>query len=215
MQNVRIVTCRLVVPNSYFMYLFNLEQIKMIEGSKYVNVCTMNKKCKRRHWRKTFGICGTNCNLRHNLHSTIGMLALNLRSRMNDTVHWPRQNYNKDHVANVCGKLCGCGREWRKDMKLHQLSTCAWMNRMGDVINAGYDKANNEDLNTVNSYCEFAIKTACRCIPSWSLLKHGWLANRNTTVFGHDLRTRCEFGESSCKRYCSACVHYCGISHGA
>ena len=147
------------------------------------------------------------------LHFTL--LALNLRSRMNDTVHWPRQNYNKDHVANVCGKLCGCGMEWRKDMKLHQLSTCAWMNRTGDVINADYDKATNEDLNTVNSYCEFAIKTACRCIPSWSLLKHGCLPNRNTTVFGHDLRTRCEFGESSCKRYCSACVHYCGISHEA
>ena len=197
------------------MYLFDLEQIKMIEGSKYVNVCAMNKKCKRRHWRKTFGICGTNCNLRHNLHSTMGMLALNLRSRMNDTVHWPRQNYNKDHVANVHGTLCSCGMEWTKDMKLHQLSTCAWMNRTGDVINADYDKATNEDLNNVNSYCEFAIKTACRCIPSWSLLKHGCLPNRNTTVFGHDLRTHCEFGASSCKRYCNACVHYCGISHEA
>ena len=50
-----------------------------------------NARNLRCHWRKTFGICGTNCNLCHNLHSTMGMLVLNLRSHMNDIVHWPCQ----------------------------------------------------------------------------------------------------------------------------
>ena len=141
------------------------------------------------------------------------MLSLNLRTSVDDTLHWPHQNYDKDHVANVRGKICGCGMEWRKDKKLHNLSTCAWMKRTGDVINGNYDKGTNNELNVIKSYCKLAIKTTCICIPSHSLLKHGCLPNRNTSVFGHDLRTCCEFSESSCHKYCGACVHYCGISH--
>ena len=41
----------------------------------------------------------------------MGMLSLNLRTSVDDTLHWPRQNYDKDHIANVRGKVCGCGME--------------------------------------------------------------------------------------------------------
>ena len=58
-------------------------------------------------------------------------------------------------------------------MSLHTLEDCSWMSRSGDVIYSGYDKDSNYNLNVTKSYCELAIKTMCRCIPSWSLLKHG------------------------------------------
>ena len=32
--------------------------------------------------RKSYGVCSVNCNLRHNLHSTLGTLNMNLRSRV-------------------------------------------------------------------------------------------------------------------------------------
>ena len=49
------------------------------------------------------------------------MMCLNLRTQVDDTVHWPRQNYEKDHEANVCRPRCGCGQEWRKDKHLHNV----------------------------------------------------------------------------------------------
>ena len=60
--------------------------------------------------RKSYGVCGVNCNLRHNLHSN-----MNLRSRVGEPIHWPHQNYEIDHVANVGGRVCGCGEEWNKN----------------------------------------------------------------------------------------------------
>ena len=48
------------------------------------------------------------------------------RTTVNDTVHWPSQNYEKDCVANVPGFKCGCGREWREDYHLHDMVDCSW-----------------------------------------------------------------------------------------
>ena len=59
--------------------------------------------------RQTYGYCGVNCNLWHNMNSTLALLPLNLGMSVDDTVHWARQNYRKDHEANVCGPCCGCG----------------------------------------------------------------------------------------------------------
>ena len=53
--------------------------------------------------RQLYGYCGVNCNLCHSLSSTLAMLALNLRTHVDDTIHWPRQNYEKDHKANIRG----------------------------------------------------------------------------------------------------------------
>ena len=163
---------------------------------------------------KRFGYCGVNCNLHHNLHSTISMLALNLRSSLHDTTHWPLQNYEKDHEANVRGVKCGCGREWSCNMKLHSLKSCAWMSRSSDVIYSDYEEDANHGLNVTQSYCELVVRTMCRCILSWSLLKHGQLANRTTSVFGHRQTAQCDLSRGSYKNYCGSCVHYCGIQHG-
>ena len=62
--------------------------------------------------RRRYGYCGTNCNLCHNLSSTLAMLPLNLCTCVDDRIHWPRHNYEKDHEANVPGPRCGCGQEW-------------------------------------------------------------------------------------------------------
>ena len=70
------------------------------------------------------------------------------------------------------GPQCSCGREWSNDMVLHTLEDCIW-----DVIYSGYDEPTNHDLNVTKSYCELVMKTTCRCITSWSLLKHGALEN--------------------------------------
>ena len=64
--------------------------------------------------RKKFGHCGVNCNLRHNLHSMLGMISLNLKTSVDDTVHWPHQNYDKDHESNVHGVRCGCGKNGQR-----------------------------------------------------------------------------------------------------
>ena len=167
-----------------------------------------------KHRRKQYGYCGSNCNLRHNLSSTLAMMCLNLRTQVDDTVHWPRQNYEKDHEANVCGPRCGCHQEWRKYKRLHNVSECGWMQRSGDVICAEYDKDTNYGLNTIKSFCDLAIRTTCHCLPSWSLLKHGSLMNRDTLYYGHPRDGKCEWSLGCCKNYCSTCVHYCGIQHG-
>ena len=65
--------------------------------------------------RKFHGMCGINCNQKHNLMSSMRLLPLQFCSRVNDTVHWPRQNYKKDGIATVQGYKCGCGKVWRKD----------------------------------------------------------------------------------------------------
>ena len=127
-----------------------------------VDLCKVkNSKDLRCYRRKSYGVCGANCNLCHNLHSTMGTLNMNLRSRVGEPVHWPHQNYEIDHVANVSGRVCGCGEEWNSDMKLHNIITCAWMKNTGDVINGNYDMHTNPGLNVVKSYCDLAIKRTC------------------------------------------------------
>ena len=64
--------------------------------------------------RKKFRHCGVNCNLHHTLHSTLGMISLNLKTSVDDMVHWPRQNYNKDHESNVHGVRCSCGKNGQR-----------------------------------------------------------------------------------------------------
>ena len=172
-----------------------------------------NSKDLHRYRKKSYGVCSVNCNLHHNLHSTMGTLNMNLQSRVGEPIHWPHQNYEIDHVANVSGHVCSCGEEWNSDMKLHNIIKCAWMKNTGDVINGNYDMHTNTGLNVVKLYCDLAIKKTCRCMPSWSLLKHGQLRGRLTTIYGHDMRTFCELGESNCECYCSSCAHYCGLSH--
>ena len=36
---------------------------------------------------------------------------------VDDTVHWPRKNYEKGHISNVNGLRCGCGEKWSRDDK--------------------------------------------------------------------------------------------------
>ena len=36
---------------------------------------------------------------------------------VDDTAHWPRQNYEKDHISNVRRLQCGCGEKWSHDDK--------------------------------------------------------------------------------------------------
>ena len=77
-----------------------------------VDLCKVkNSKDLRHYRRKSYGVCGVNCNLHHNLHSTMSTLNMNLRSRVDEPVHWPHQNYETDHVANVSGQVCSCGEE--------------------------------------------------------------------------------------------------------
>ena len=78
----------------------------------HFNVCPINHLgCRRvrltecqdivglRLRRRRYGYCRVNCNLCHNLSSTLAMLPMNLRTCIDDTIHWPRQNYEKDHEA--------------------------------------------------------------------------------------------------------------------
>ena len=72
---------------------------------------------------------------------------------VDDTTHWPGQNYEKDCVSNVRGLPCSCGREWQIDndgkKQLHNLSKCAWNKVTGDVICSNYEKLSNHGLNKV------------------------------------------------------------------
>ena len=44
-----------------------------------VDLCKVkNSKDLHRYRKKLHGVCGVNCNLRHNLHSTMGTLNMNL-----------------------------------------------------------------------------------------------------------------------------------------
>ena len=45
------------------------------------------------------------------------MMPIRFRTMVDNTIHWPTQNYELDHVANVRGKKCGCGRKWWVDSK--------------------------------------------------------------------------------------------------
>ena len=73
--------------------------------------------------RRVNGLCGVNCYQKHNLMSSLSMMPIHFRTTVDDTVHWPRQNYEKDCVSNVRGFQCGCGKSWKvnpdRSRKLH------------------------------------------------------------------------------------------------
>ena len=104
------------------------------------------------------------------------MLPIYFHTTVDDTIHWPRQNYETDHVANLCSFNCGCGREWdvneKGEKELHNVANCGWHDYTGDVICSDYNKSPNHNLNRIHSYQELAIKSACRCQPSITLIKH-------------------------------------------
>ena len=60
--------------------------------------------------------------------SSLSMMSIHFRTMLDDTVHWPSQNYKKDHVANVHGFSRGCGQKWNVNNKgkkeFHNLSDC-------------------------------------------------------------------------------------------
>ena len=79
------------------------------------------------------------------------------RTAIDNTIHWPHQNYEKDCVANVCGFKCGCGREWREDYRLHDMVNCSWNKCTGNIICSEYSHNTNHQLNTIWSYCDLAV----------------------------------------------------------
>ena len=199
--------------------------------AKRVNVCAINnlkyrKLCLadvpnqwvyRQQLRNQTGMCTINCNQRHNLHSGLATLTVRFRTKFNDVGHWPRQNYEADHVSGVSGDKCGCGREWSDDGRVHSLgllSKCLWTRRTGDVISMTYDRDIYEGINPVTSFGEFAVHHACRCLPSMTLLKHCPSTERLRRGGGtneHD-KDCCSWKSVSCGENCSSCVHYCSCN---
>ena len=54
--------------------------------------------------------------MNHNLDSSLSMLPLYFLSKVDNTIHFVRQNYEIDHIANVRGKTCSCGKPWQMDV---------------------------------------------------------------------------------------------------
>ena len=85
-------------------------------------------------------------------------------------------------------KLCQSGKPICK-INIRKYSCCE--NRYAQCNNHYDDmlyisgKDANHALNSIKSYCELAIKTMCRCIPSWSLLKHGALKSQDISYYSH------------------------------
>ena len=194
--------------------------------AKRVNVCAINnlryrKVCLekvgtqwefRQQLRGQAGMCTINCNQRHNLHSSMATLPLRFRTKFNDIAHWPRQNYEIDHVSGVSGDKCGCGREWNDSGTVHYLwGSCVWMPRTGDVISMTYDRDIHEGMNPITSYGEFAVHHACRCLPSVTLLRHcpSTLRLRKGGGSNDYYKDCCNWKSVSCGENCSSCVHYC------
>ena len=69
----------------------------------------------KKYRRTKYGLCDVNCYQNHNLMSSLSLMPLYVQAMVNDTIHWPRQNYEKDGVSNVRGLFCGCGRKWQVD----------------------------------------------------------------------------------------------------
>ena len=186
-------------------------------GIRQIWLCSMPDELSLcHHRREEFGFCGMDCNQKHNLMSTLAFLPIQFRTTIDDTMHWPHQNYEKDHVCNVRRHKCGCSSEWKEDFKFHDIHMCRWLSGTGDVICSEYSKDTSYSLNRIRSYCDLAIKATCRCIPSQSLLKHGALEYRHHTHFGQMTNSGvCDFGLANCRTYCSSCVHYCSVQHGA
>ena len=194
--------------------------------AKRINVCAINnlryrKLCLEKagaqwEFRQQLcgqaGMCTVNCNQHHNIHSSMALLNLRFRTKLNDIAHWPRQNYKMDHVCGVRGDRCGCGREWNEDGTLHSFDgPCVWMARTGDVISMTYDRDIHEGINPVTSYGEFAIHHACRCLPSIMLSRHSPNAARLMKGGGSNeyYKDCCNLKSISCGENCCVCVHYC------
>ena len=173
--------------------------------------------------RRVNGLCGVNCFQKHNLMSSLSMMPIHFRTTVDNTVHWPRQNYEKDCVSNVRGFQCGCGKSWEvnpdRSRKLHDLTKCTWNRATGDVICSDYEKPPNHELCMIKSYLDMAVKSTCRCLPSITLVKHGKVeASRIhfSTHLNHLLVQECGYcpwGEANCGSFCTTCLHYCGIQH--
>ena len=58
-------------------------------------------------WCSTFGLCGANCNQKHNIMSSLSLLPIYFHTMVDNIIHCPHQNYVKDHVANVRGAKRG------------------------------------------------------------------------------------------------------------
>ena len=69
----------------------------------------------KKYRQKKYGLCGVNCYQNHNLMSSLNLMPLHFGTTVEDTIHWPRQNYEKDCVSNMRGLFCGCGRKWQVD----------------------------------------------------------------------------------------------------
>ena len=174
--------------------------------------------------RTNYGMCGVNCFQNHNLSSSLSMMPMHFQTTVDDTVHWPRQNYEKDHISNVRGLRCGCGEKWSHDEKgnkrLHNLTKCAWITATGDIICGNYEKPANYALNRVKSYLDLVVKTTCRCHPSVTLSKHSEVESSRvcqSNLSNHLLRqenTYCPWRNVNCGEFCTTCLHYCGIQHG-
>ena len=97
---------------------------------------------------------------------------MHFRSTVDDTIHWPRQNYERDCVSNVHGFKCGCGRNWRRNFRLHDIFDCSWNKCTSDVIYSNYDNSPNCGICPIVSYLDLAVKSTCRCLSFISLIKH-------------------------------------------
>ena len=190
-----------------------------------VNLCDDHfEVCLNQMRREKYCLCDMNCYQNHNLMSTLSVMPVHFHTMVDDTVHWPTQNYKKDHVANVRGFLCRCGRKWhtndKGDKELHDLSECCWKEYMGDIICSNYDKSPRHGLHNIRSYLELAIKSMCRCQPSITLSKHAEV--ESSRIFqskfqNHLLRQEggcCPWRNVNCEEFCTTCLHYCGIQHG-
>ena len=116
--------------------------LRKIRLDRCRDILTYGKKI-----RETLGFCGANCNQRHSVSSSLSYLPIYFRTKVNDTAHWPRQNYECDHVSNVNGVECGCGRPWQASGQLHNFeSSCGWMKATGDVICGDFDANVHEGI---------------------------------------------------------------------
>ena len=63
-------------------------------GMRHVELCSIHNKLRIRESRSfQCGMCSSHCLMNHNLHLNLSMLPMYFRSRVDDMIHWPRQNY--------------------------------------------------------------------------------------------------------------------------
>ena len=67
--------------------------------------------------QNNYGMCRVNCFQNHNLFSGLSVMPMHFQMTVDDTIHWPRQNYEKDHISNMRGLWRGCGEKWSCDDK--------------------------------------------------------------------------------------------------